>query len=53
MSLLPWLGFVLHLGVFVVLLCYAWEDREDELHEETMRARAFRRVGDDEENQWL
>ena len=46
------IGIALHLVVGIVLLRYAWNDREAELHEETMRLRHRRRVGDEEEQKW-
>ena len=47
MTVLALIGLALHLFVFIVLLWYAWEDREDELHEETMRLRARRAIDED------
>jgi len=52
-TILFWTGIVLFALVLGTLLRWVWQDEEDQLMEDTMKARARNRTGEEEEDRWL
>ena len=52
-TILFWAAIALFALVIGVLLRWVWQDEEDQLMEDTIRARAQNRAGDEEEERWL